>query len=536
MATNGDVLFFVSTVDSFGLVAVGTDPASAIVGTWVSSATGAAAVTFLADGTYIIAENDGVPDATGGPGMELGSYTWNPSTGALSTSVAVETNGEWGLSHPPSADAQVSGDTLTFDGVDVFVRATGASAIVGGWYGADEGGEWALTFLADGTFLLASHESLGVDTGIEHGTYSWNPVSGAFSVSITADTNNASGGFSGESIIAAHVLSNVVEGDELDNVLGGGDEDDAVFGEDGNDNLSGLGGDDFLDGGSGTDTLEGGIGADTLAGGEGADSMAGGSGNDLYLVDDAGDLVVEISNTPPGAEGIQGIAGITDGVIAAVNYSLASIANVENLALGADAASGTGNALDNELVGNAHSNLLIGMEGGDSVLGAAGNDTLQGNQGSDTLRGALGEDELRGGQDGDFVYSGQGNDMVLGAFGADELRGGMGNDTISAGQGNDTVFGGAGEDFLQTRLGNDVATGGAGADTFWFNIAGAADADTILDFVSGEDLIQLDPGFFTDPALVVYDGASGQLAYNGQLIVTLAGAPASSASDLLFAA
>jgi Ca2+-binding RTX toxin-like protein len=112
----------------------------------------------------------------------------------------------------------------------------------------------------------------------------------------------------------------------------------------------------------------------------------------------------------------------------------------------------------------------------------------------------------------------------------------MGNDTISAGQGNDTLFGGAGDDFLQARLGNDVVTGGAGADKFWFNVAGTADADTILDFVAGLDKIQLDPGFFTDPALVAYDGATGQLSYSGQLIVTLAGNPAFTAADFLFSA
>ena len=83
--------------------------------------------------------------------------------------------------------------------------------------------------------------------------------------------------------------------------------------------LNGTAGKNSLNGDAGNDTLQGGFGNDTLNGGAGADSLVGGAGDDLYLVDDAGDSVVEL-----GAEG-------TDTVQSAVTYSLG--ADVENLTL-----------------------------------------------------------------------------------------------------------------------------------------------------------------------------------------------------------
>jgi hypothetical protein len=209
-----------------------------------------------------------------------------------------------------------------------------------------------------------------------------------------------------------------------------------------------------------------------------------------------------------------------------------------------DAVGGVGN---DTLLGNPAHNDLIGGFGADSILGNAGNDELQGNQGTDTLRGGLGDDVLRGGQDSDYIYSGQGADQVFGALGNDELRGGLGADTISAGNGNDTLFGGADNDFLQPRLGNDVVTGGAGSDIFWFNAAGAADADMIVDFDAGLDMIALDSVAFTAQVLgenIRYNPATGELTYDADgtgagaalLVATLQGspAPALTAADIFF--
>jgi Ca2+-binding RTX toxin-like protein len=128
-------------------------------------------------------------------------------------------------------------------------------------------------------------------------------------------------------------------------------------------------------GNAGANILSGGDGNDKLDGGAGADTLVGGVGDDAYIVDNAGDTVVEQAN-----EG-------TDIVYSEINYTLG--ANVENLTLiGTAATSGTGNALNNVLVGNAAANILSGGDGNDTLIGGAGSDSYvigRGN-GSDILK------------------------------------------------------------------------------------------------------------------------------------------------------
>ena len=52
-------------------------------------------------------------------------------------------------------------------------------------------------------------------------------------------------------------------------------------------------------GNSGANTLVGGAGNDTLDGGAGADTLTGGPGNDTYVVDSAGDVVIEAAARAP---------------------------------------------------------------------------------------------------------------------------------------------------------------------------------------------------------------------------------------------
>ena len=63
----------------------------------------------------------------------------------------------------------------------------------------------------------------------------------------------------------------------------------------GNNKLDGAGGNDTLKGGIGNDTLIGGAGKDALWGEAGNDQMKGGLGDDVYVVEDAGDTVVEVA-------------------------------------------------------------------------------------------------------------------------------------------------------------------------------------------------------------------------------------------------
>ena len=115
------------------------------------------------------------------------------------------------------------------------------------------------------------------------------------------------------------------------------------------------------------DTITANDGNDTLNGGAGADTMDGGAGNDTYVVDNAGDLIVEAA------------AGGTDLVqvaIAAAGGTYAVGAQIENAALTNTVAFNlTGNTVANTLTGNAANNVLDGGAGVDTLIGLAGNDS-----------------------------------------------------------------------------------------------------------------------------------------------------------------
>ena len=93
------------------------------------------------------------------------------------------------------------------------------------------------------------------------------------------------------------------------------------------------------------------------------------------------------------------------------------------------------------------------------------------------------EDALREAGVARFVAAG--DDRGYGEGGIDRISGGGGNDLLYGGDGTDVLIGGAGVDSL---------TGGNDADTFQFaatDLGIGATSDLILDFVSGEDKINL---------------------------------------------
>jgi len=200
--------------------------------------------------------------------------------------------------------------------------------------------------------------------------------------------------------------------------------------------------------------LIGGILADRLDGAAGADTMQGGAGNDTYLVDDAGDVVIENAG-----EGIDTV------LVSLAAYTLG--ANVENATYaGGGSFAGTGNDL---------ANVIIGGAGNDSLTGGGGNDSLTGNGGADVLRGGAGDDKYSVDNVGDIVSenAGEGTDTistVLASYGlganVEKLKfTGAGNfvgtgnslaNTITGGAGNDTLDGGAGADTMIGGLGNDT--------------------------------------------------------------------------------
>ena len=137
----------------------------------------------------------------------------------------------------------------------------------------------------------------------------------------------------------------------------------------GADLIVGGAGNDTLFGGAGDDTLIGGDGDDVLDGGAGADLLVGGAGDDFYVVDDAGDRIVEGDD--------EGVDTVVVETAALPVYSLAETPSVENIEASGDA--------DFTGIGNEQGNTIGGGEGSDTLVGAGGSDVLIGRLGDDLL-------------------------------------------------------------------------------------------------------------------------------------------------------
>jgi Ca2+-binding RTX toxin-like protein len=285
--------------------------------------------------------------------------------------------------------------------------------------------------------------------------------------------------------------------------------------------------DNYIIGGAFADTLTGGAGNDTLDGGTGADTLVGGTGDDIYGVENASDVVTELSG-----EG-------TD----RVNTNLASYtlgANLENIQYtGAGSFVGTGNALDNYIIGGAFA---------DTLTGGVGNDTLDGGTGADTMVGGQGDDVFGVENASDVVteLANEGIDSVqttlssytLGAniehltYTGNSAFAGTGNsvaNVIVGGSGNDTLDGQGGSDMLEGGSGNDSLTGGAGSDL----LLGGNGTDTAIfagDQIGYEITYNAETGNFIVTDVNAANGDDGvdtltqveKLQFNGQT-VTLTG-------------
>ena len=174
----------------------GDNFAGTILGAWqFADSEGAGVVTFMANGSYMMAES-GTADESGESGIEFGTYTWDADTGELAVTVEVDTNGEWGLSHPDgggSETVQVNLDSLQFsDGTTLDrVIADEANPLVGSWFMQDQesGKAVMLTFLDNGKYFHAEvGQDEGGQNGVEYGEFGWDAANG-ISVTVITDTN-----------------------------------------------------------------------------------------------------------------------------------------------------------------------------------------------------------------------------------------------------------------------------------------------------------------------------------------------------------
>ncbi|WP_420394100.1 M10 family metallopeptidase C-terminal domain-containing protein [Acuticoccus sp.] len=260
-------------------------------------------------------------------------------------------------------------------------------------------------------------------------------------------------------------------------------------------------------GGGGDDLLIGNDARNVLDGGAGADTLVGGAADDVYVVDDHGDVVVEL----PG-EGRDAISS------AVIDLVVAHYSEVEDARLtGEGDLSAAGTSAANALAGNSGRNALWGGGGADTLDGGAGADTLNGGRGDDLYRiddpGDRIHESRRGGED---VVEARTVDLVLSNHRFVEHARLIGDADLCAtgSRGDDAIFGNAGDNILGGQRGDDTLAGGQGRDVFVVGRRGGH--DVIVDFAPGEDALDLTG--LRRPSLA--DLSAGAREVNGALELT----------------
>jgi Ca2+-binding RTX toxin-like protein len=200
-------------------------------------------------------------------------------------------------------------------------------------------------------------------------------------------------------------FENAIRGNDGNNILNGGAGSDALDGDGGVDTTNYLGNTGRVivvlgsNGSTGVayefatvnnqeilvsvDTLasienvQGSIFSDTLVGNEAVNTLRGFNGNDIYVVQNAGDVVIEL-----GGQG-------ADEVRTSVSYALSANADIEIFRTTDDAGTAaitlTGNGIGNSIIGNAGNNAIDGAGGADHLFGGRGADILTGGAQGDTF-------------------------------------------------------------------------------------------------------------------------------------------------------
>lgn len=420
------------------------------------------------------------------------------------------------------------------DGNNVLDGLAGADTLTGG--------------LGNDTYVV---DDLG-DTIEENADEGTDLVQASVTYTLSSDLENLTLTGSANIDGTGNELDNIILGNSGDNILDGGLGADTLTGGAGNDtyivddmgdivteglnagtdavqasitytlgsnleNLT-LTGTDDIDGTGNAlaNAIVGNDGNNVLDGGAGADTLTGGVGDDTYVLDNAGDTVVELTG-----EGI-------DLVMTNFSYTLAT--DLENLTLtGSGSINATGNALDNILTGNSGNNTLDGLVGADTMIGGAGDDIYVvddagdsvvelDNEGTDLVRSSVsyvlsvdlenltltgsGNIDATGSSADNIIIGNSGNNVIDGLAGADSMSGGDGDDTYVVDDAGDVVTENinAGTDLVQAAvsiiLGNNIEnltlTGTAdidGTGNALANIILGNDGNNVLDGGVGADTL-----------------------------------------------
>ena len=343
------------------------------------------------------------------------------------------------------------------EGNDRLFPGAGIDSVIGG-AGSDQGN---FDYSAETTDLTVDYSDFNNGTISDGSTIEeveqvvFISGSGNDTIDISATTVNSTvrSGDGNDSIIGGEG-NDLLLGESGNDTIRGGNGNDiggnqGLVGGEGNDLLLGEGGNDNLFGEVGNDTLDGGEGNDRLFPGAGIDSVIGGAGSDQGNFDysaETTDLTVDYSDFNNGT--------ISDG---------STIEEVEQVVF----ISGSGNDTIDISATTVNSTVRSG-DGNDSIIGGEGNDLLLGESGNDTIRGGNGNDTLDGGVDSDILIGVNPNSSNPGFNEIDRFQGGAGSDKFILGD--------------ATWIAYDDRNSAT---------EGTSDYGLILDFTSGEDVIQL---------------------------------------------
>ncbi len=262
-----------------------------VVGSWISRftetvggqpITNKLVITFLNNGTYLLANRQTTASNAvfeGKLGVEFAEYSWNATTGRLSSTTLASSG--TGVGIPKDAPTTI---TFSADGKLHMVTGTdtqgltldpvlsSGTALAGSWYSDSRDGgsdDIVLTFLPDNSFVVADKGTVARDpngrTGVEYGTYSWDAATGQISYTFQ---NNSDGewGLSHGGPRKLLVSGNLLKTFDLDGQTGNTGisfirvsnlqaTSTAVTPTAGNDQLTGGAGTATIDGAGGTDTV-----------------------------------------------------------------------------------------------------------------------------------------------------------------------------------------------------------------------------------------------------------------------------------------
>jgi len=275
-------------------------------------------------------------------------------------------------------------------------------------------------------------------------------------------------------------------------------------------------GNDRIYTGDGNDTLSGGDGDDILGGRGGDDVMTGGLGDDQFLIDSAGDVVIEQAGGGNDTAWVSAAAAVT----LSANIEIMRFYGLGNTAYGSDSAEQlvANVAIASTLYGGGGDDVLWGSSLSNTMNGGAGDDIILGQGGDGTWSGGLGNDQFVVSKLGTVLLENAGEGIDTAWVGVDGYVVGAHIETIYLANSATQVTGGdTGAQIVANSLSASSLTGGAGDDVLW----GSAFADTMVggtgdDILRGQGGADMMSGGMGNDQYVILDASATIVEQAGQ--------------------